>query len=144
MARAFEYPPLSPYLSVEDARGAIAFYAQAFGAEVVGDVVEWRGKVGHAHLRINGGDLEVSDWSPEHAEAIGTTPPLRLGGSTAFFNLGVDDVDAWYARAVKAGAKPIVAPGDEFFGRRAKVRDPWGHVWSFVSPPPADPQETAR
>lgn len=49
-------------------------------------------------------------------------------------NLSVDDVDAWYDRAVAAGATSLRPPQDEFYGRHAKLRDPFGHVWSIVGP----------
>ena len=137
MADATQYPPVSPYLSVDDGHAALAFYIRAFAAEPVGEVVEWQGKVGHAHLRINGGDVMLSDWSEEYAEMIGVTPPPRLGGSSVIVNMGVDDVDAWFTRAVEAGATPVNPPADQFYGRQAKVRDPFGHVWAFVSPPPS-------
>ena len=135
MAEATQYPKTAPYLSVDDGRAALEFYARAFEAETVGEVVEWQGKVGHAHLRINGGDVMLSDWSGEYAEQIGVSPPARLGGSSVIVNMGVDDVDRWFTRATEAGARPVNAPSDQFYGRQAKVRDPFGHVWAFVSPP---------
>ena len=137
MADATQYPPVAPYLSVDDGRAALAFYARAFAAEPVGEVVEWKGKIGHAQLRTNGGDVMLSDWSQEFTEMIGVTPPARLGGSSVIVNLGVDDVDAWFTCAVEAGAVAVNAPADEFYGRHAKVRDPFGHVFAFVSRPPA-------
>jgi PhnB protein len=44
-------------------------------------------------------------------------------------------VDAWYDRAIAAGATDVRAPKDEFYGRMGKLRDPFGHVWSLSGPP---------
>ena len=64
----------------------------------------------------------------------GTRSPKTLGGTTSTINLNVDDVDAWHDRAVAAGAKSLREPKDEFYGRQAKMRDPFGHVWGLVGP----------
>ena len=61
-------------------------------------------------------------------------PPKSLGGTTVTVNLTVDDVDAWFGRAVAAGATSLRAPADEFYGRHGKLRDPFGHVWSLIGP----------
>ena len=135
MAEAAQYPRTAPYLSVDDARAALDFYARAFAAEPAGEIVEWQGKIGHAHLRINGGDVMLADWSEAYAEQIGVSPPARLGGSSVIVNLSVDDVDGWFARATEAGAQAVNAPSDQFYGRQAKVRDSFGHVWALISPP---------
>jgi len=46
----------------------------------------------------------------------------------------VGDVDDTYARAVAAGATPVIEPEDtEWATRRARVLDPEGVEWSFGS-----------
>lgn len=50
----------------------------------------------------------------------------------------MDDVDPWFERAVAAGCTVIRPPRDEFYGRMAKVRDPYGHVWGFAGPAKGD------
>ena len=46
------------------------------------------------------------------------------------FYLYVPDVDAWYDRAVRAGAKPTFPPADQDYGDRgAGVTDEWGNFW---------------
>lgn len=122
-----------PYLSVRGGADAVAFYEAAFGAECV-ERYDFEGKLGHAALRINGGALFLADEFPEHEAMTGNVAPTTLGGRTTFtINLNVDDADAWFARAVKAGCAPIREVTAEFFGRHGKVRDPFGHVWSLVT-----------
>ena len=46
----------------------------------------------------------------------------------------VEDVDAVYARAVEAGAKPIMPVSDMFWGDRyGQIEDPFGHRWSIAT-----------
>ena len=53
-------PAALPYLTVGDARAAIAWYRDAFGAEVAASsIVMDDGRIGHAELRIGDG---VSTW----------------------------------------------------------------------------------
>jgi PhnB protein len=131
--QATTYAKVAPYLMVDDGVAAIAFYKQAFGAQER-DRYDWEGKIGHVGLTINGSDVMLSDEFPDVADIVGTKAPKTLGGTTSTINLNVDDVDAWHDRAVAAGAKSLRAPKDEFYGRQAKMRDPFGHVWGLVGP----------
>ena len=47
----------------------------------------------------------------------------------------VDDVDAHFERARRAGATILSEPEDEPFGRRYRAEDLEGHRWMFVGPP---------
>ena len=43
-------------------------------------------------------------------------------------------MDAVFARAVAAGAKPVMPPADMFWGDRyGSVTDPFGHRWSIAT-----------
>ena len=49
--------------------------------------------------------------------------------------LYVDDVDAWYRRALDAGAASQSEPADQAYGdRTAGVTDPWGNNWWLGKP----------
>jgi uncharacterized glyoxalase superfamily protein PhnB len=49
--------------------------------------------------------------------------------------LYVPDVDAWYDRAVRAGALPTYPPTDQAYGDRgAGVTDEWGNFWYMATP----------
>jgi len=52
----------------------------------------------------------------------------------AFLYVYVEDVDATYQRAVKAGAETLELPSDLPYGdRRAMVKDAWGNLWQIAS-----------
>ena len=74
----------------------------------------------------------LSDEFPE--EITGVRSPKSLGGTTCTVSLSVDDADAWFDRALAAGAEVIRPPKDEFYGRSGKLRDPFGHTWGIVGP----------
>lgn len=52
----------------------------------------------------------------------------------AFLHLYVEDADATYARALKAGAKSLEEPTDVPYGdRRAMIKDPCGNDWQIAT-----------
>jgi PhnB protein len=64
--------------------------------------------------------------------AFGNRGPEALGGTTGGLCLFLPDVDAAFARAVAAGAKPFKPVADQFYGDRSgTVIDPFGHVWTL-------------
>jgi uncharacterized glyoxalase superfamily protein PhnB len=117
---------LTPYLGVNDADKAIAFYQDVFGArEDMRLNHPETGKVIHAQISIQGRLIMLADAHPEFLKS-----PADLGGTTVRLCLRVDDVDATVAAAVKAGATVTKPPADEFYGQRsATIRDPSGHEW---------------
>lgn len=126
-----KYSPVSVYLMVNDGNAALEFYRRAFGADVT-ETYPYEGKLGHATLTVNGGDVMLSDEFPE--EITGVRSPKSLGGTTCSVSLSVDDADAWFERARAAGAEVIRPLKDEFYGRAGKLRDPFGHTWGIVGP----------
>jgi PhnB protein len=128
-----KYAPVSPYLMVDDGDRALEFYRRAFAAEIL-ETYPWEGKLGHATLAINGGEVMISDEFP--VEMTGVRSPKSLGGTSCTVALTVDDADAWFARATSAGAEVVRPLADEFYGRSGKVRDPFGHTWGIVGPTP--------
>ena len=127
-------PPVAPYLMVRGGAQAVVWYGRAFGAVESERYDMDDGRLGHSSLSINGGQIMLSDEFPEFAAAVGTSAPVTLGGTTVTINMRVDDVDAWFDRAIAEGAEPIRPPQDEFYGRHGKLRDPYGHVWSITGP----------
>jgi uncharacterized glyoxalase superfamily protein PhnB len=123
---------LAPYICVKNARAAIEFYKDAFGAEelmpaLIGD----DGRVGHADLSVGASHFMLSDEHPE----INVLSPETLGGTPFSMSLYVDDVDAVYARAIELGATGLRPPDDQFYGdRAAQIQDPFGHKWSLQAP----------
>lgn len=121
-----EYPAFSPYITVQDAAKAIAFYQEAFGATERFRLVDAStGKVGHAELNLQGGLLMLSDENPAWNKS-----PQTLGGTPVKFCLMVENADAAVAKAAAAGATVIMPAADMFYGfRTGSVSDPFGHIW---------------
>jgi PhnB protein len=121
---------LFPYLIVRDAKAAIDFYQQVFGAEEMFRLEQPSGRIGHAQLKFGAAVIMLADESSER----GIQSPLAFGGAGSFLHLHVSDVDELTNRAVAAGAKILVEPKTQFYGERtSKVIDPYGHVWMLGS-----------
>ncbi|MGA2522069.1 MAG: VOC family protein [Acidimicrobiales bacterium] len=123
---------ITPYLIVTDARRAIDWYVEVFGARRRGDpMVMGDGRVGHAELDVGTGALYLAD------ESAGTPVAAPLPGAEATVSLVIDvtDVDATVARALDGGATLERAPADHPYGRNAVVRDPFNHRWMVSSAP---------
>jgi PhnB protein len=122
---------VTPYLSVKGATEALAFYRRAFGADVVEQMSEEDGRIGHAEIRIGEARLYLADEHPE----IGFLSPSTLGGSAVIIELTVADVDAVMERAVEAGGTLARPVADQDYGwRNGKLVDPFGHTWMISSP----------
>jgi len=123
------YHTVTAYLTVDDAARAIDFYVQAFAAIELfrlpmGD------KIGHAEIKIGDSHIMLSD---EFAE-MNILGPNARGGPTSAFMIYVEDVDAAFARAIKAGARADRAVENQFWGdRMGSVLDPFGHKWSLAT-----------
>jgi uncharacterized glyoxalase superfamily protein PhnB len=100
----------------------IEFLKPAFGAaEVAVYRLQPDGPVVHAKIKIGDSVLEMG-------EAHGPYQPMP----TMFF-LNVDDVAAWYQRAVASGATSISEPADQYGDRVAGVTDPFGNTWYIAT-----------
>ena len=125
-------PAAVPYLAVGDARRAIDWYVDVFGAEVTRDpVVMPDGRIGHVELTVSGGVFYLADEYPE----LGVTAP-RPGEATVSLILPVDDADEVRGRAMAAGASGDRPPSDVHGTRNAWIVDPFGHRWGLNSPLP--------
>jgi uncharacterized glyoxalase superfamily protein PhnB len=130
---------LVPYLVVRDARAAMNWYAEAFGAHTVGDPYLDGDRIGHAELEIAGATVYLADPYPE----MGLTGP-EDGRVAVSLHLTVADVDAAVARAETAGATVERPATDAPYGRTAVVLDPYGHRWMLQAPAePAGPRPRA-
>ena len=120
---------LVPYLSIGGAVKAADFYQKAFGAELAAmHPPDAQGRTMHVHLYINGNSLMLSDAYPEHGH------PLREPAACTL-TLLVEDVDAWYERALRAGCTGTQPPSDMFWGDRfASLKDPFGFDWGINGP----------
>jgi PhnB protein len=118
---------VTPHLVCAGAAEAIEFYKKAFGAVEQARLPGPQGKIMHAMIRIGDSAVMLVDEMPEW----GALGPKSLKGSSVTIHLYVDDVDAFVAHAVKAGAKVTMPVADMFWGDRyGKLEDPFGHHWS--------------
>lgn len=128
-----------PHLVVDGALKAMAFYAEAFGA-VPGDSMAMpdSGKIIHADMTIGDHIIYLVDQmhdASDDADGGVLRAPTQVKGTTVGIALIVDDTDAVYARAVKAGATAHMPPENTFWGARyAQVLDPFGHLWELNQP----------
>jgi PhnB protein len=122
---------VTPYLTVSDGDAALAFYARAFGAqENFRTTAEDGVRLMHAQTQINGATIFLSDHFAEyHGGAPAPTPAAMM------LHLAVDDADAWWDRAVAAGATIAMPLADQFWGDRwGTLKDPFGHTWAIGAP----------
>ncbi|MGH3251173.1 MAG: VOC family protein, partial [Trebonia sp.] len=109
-------PALTPYIVVSDARRAIDWYADVFGAQRRGDLyVNSDGTIGHAELGLGDGVLMLSE-----ASDLWPNVPVRAPDSPATFShtlhLQVADVDGTTERARRNGAAVEREPADQPYG----------------------------
>jgi PhnB protein len=124
------YPTVSPYLCVNGASDAIAFYTAVLGATERVRMPAPGGLVGHAELQIGDSVIMLSDEFPE----MGNTSPTTVGGSPVTLSMYVDDVDGVFDRAIERGATAERPVEDQFYGDRTGLFvDPYGHRWSIAT-----------
>lgn len=128
------YHSVTAYLIVDDAAKALDFYREAFGARELFRLPMSDGngsdKIGHAEIQIGDTRVMLADEFPQ----MNALSPTHRGGATASFMIYVEDADAAWAKAIKAGAKEDRPVTDEFWGDRiGTVVDPFGHKWSLAT-----------
>ncbi|GJL64569.1 MAG: glyoxalase [Nitrospirales bacterium] len=121
---------VTPQLICAGAAEALEFYKEAFNAQELARLPGPQGKLMHAHIRIGDSAVLLVDEFPDW----GSFGPTSLKGSPVTIHLYVEDVDAFVARAVGAGAKVTMPLEDTFWGDRyGKLEDPFGHHWSVAT-----------
>jgi PhnB protein len=110
------------YLHPRRAAPVIDFLKQAFAAKEVARYAGPDGTIHHAQVRIGDSAIEMG-------EAHGPYQPMPT-----MFYLYVEDADAWYRRALQAGATSLSEPADQPYGdRNASVKDPFDNVWYMAT-----------
>jgi PhnB protein len=125
---------IAPHLIVRDGQRALAFYKQAFGATELYRSEMPSGLGLHAQLQIAESVVLISTENLQQHPEGRVRAPEALAGTCVLLELYVDDVDAWFERAVAAGGTPTIQPADTFFGDPYSwVTDPFGHIWSLAT-----------
>ena len=128
-------PALTPYIVVSDARRAVDWYTEVFGARRRGeDHVNADGTIGHAEIGIDDAVLMLSERSDLWPDVPVAAPdnPATFSHS---LHLQVQDVDGTTERARLHGAAVERPPADQPYGRGAVIVDPFGHRWHLLRPP---------
>jgi PhnB protein len=116
------YHSITPSFCVDGAQKFINFLKEVFAAQDRFKMDGPGGKVMHAELNIGDSAVMVSDVMPQW--------PAKSNSLYVY----VDDVDATYQRALKAGATSVRAPENAFYGdRTSAVQDPFGNMWGIAT-----------
>jgi uncharacterized glyoxalase superfamily protein PhnB len=110
-----------PYLMMENSAAFLDFVTQVFDAETTHKAVNEDGGLGHCEVQISGSTIMFSnsrgEWKP----------------ATANMFVYVPVADETYEKALKQGAKTVMPPADQEYGRSCGVTDPFGNVWWITS-----------
>ncbi len=113
---------VTPYLSVDGAAAALAFYKKAFGAKEIAKARQQTpdGKIVHARFTIGDSLFMMSD---------GFGAPTGAGPVT--LHVYSKNVDKLWKDALAAGAKVVMQLDDMYWGERyGQFMDPFGCRWS--------------
>ncbi len=123
------YKTINPLLVVKDARRALRFYNNAFGAETLMELVEPSGRVAHAEMRIEDTVLLLAEEDPRYQLS-----PESTGGAGVILQIYTGDVEGLFEAAVMAGAREVFPVREQFYGDRSgRVIDPFGHQWIIAT-----------
>lgn len=112
------YGTVCPWVITRDTHRLIEFLTEAFGGVEIDRVVNEDGSIGHAEVFVGESVVLAFDSRPHWP----VTP--------AYLRIYVDDADATFERALRAGAETVTMLGDTPWGDRAgRIRDPLGNIW---------------
>jgi uncharacterized glyoxalase superfamily protein PhnB len=112
------YHTVTPYLVVSGVEELVEFTKRVFGAQERRVDRRPDSSIAHAEVQVGDSVLMLGEASAEWAPM-----PSNV-------HLYVDDTDAVYARAIKAGATSLREPVDEPYGdRMSGVKDASGNMW---------------
>jgi PhnB protein len=116
------YHTVTPFVIVKGAARFIDYMKEAFGAVEMTRVADESGAIGHAEVRIGDSVVMLFDSKEDWP------------GTPAFLRLYIEDVDAVYQTALKAGGTSVTKPTNMPWGDRScRVRDPFDNLWWIMS-----------
>lgn len=118
---------IQPWFSVANSAKAGTFYKEAFGAiETYRMETPDGGLV--LKLSVDGAEFWVSGQSADTGEGInGRQEAVKI-------IITVEDPDAVFEQAIKAGAKEVFPVGEEHGWRLGRLSDPFGLDWEIGKP----------
>lgn len=112
------FSTITPFLVVEGAEAFLEFVENAFDGQTTIGMKSPNGQIMHATSKIGDSQIMIAD------------AMQGMKAMPAMLYLYVEDIDAVYDQAIKAGGKSIREPVDEFYGdRSAGVTDQWNNQW---------------
>jgi len=118
-----------PTMRYRDATAAITWLCEAFGFERHLVVPGEGDNIAHAQLSFGNGMIMLGSATDDEYGAH-VKPPESFCTQSPY--IIVDDVDAIYQKAIKAGAEIVIEIKDEDYGGRGfSCRDPQGQIWNF-------------
>jgi PhnB protein len=112
------YTSVAPYLVVDGAMALVTFLEQVFDAERLRMVPGEEGRLRHGEVRLDDTVVMIAD-------ALPGWPP-----TPSHLHVYVPDVDAVFARALAAGARPVQEPMQKQDpDRRGGFEGPGGITW---------------
>jgi PhnB protein len=124
---------LIPRLYVADVIQAVAFYQQVLGAQQMPqDGLAPGSEETMVELRVGAAVFQIQQFGQEGEQISSGCWSVP---KSVTLHLRVEDCDAVVTRALARGAELIAAPNNMVWGERyARIRDPFGHEWSFAQP----------
>ena len=117
------YQTVMPYLIIKDAAGFIEFMKTVFGAEEGHKAMRDEHIIMHGEVMVGGSTIMFADCTEQF------TP--RPAGMFIY----VENADETYQKALDAGAKSVMPPSDQPYGRSCGITDPFGNDWWPTSIP---------
>jgi PhnB protein len=112
------YHTVTPWILSRDSAQLIAFLERAFAGQEIARVVGEDGAIGHAEVRIGDSVVMMFDAKPDWPDTPG------------FLRLYVDDANATFQQALRAGATAVTEVTHLFWGDLVgRVRDPQGNLY---------------
>ena len=116
------YQTVMPYLIVKGAASFSDFTQRVFGATEKMRHMRTADIIMHAEVQIGGSTIMFADATAEFGE--------RTTGLFVY----VDNADVTFQTALDAGAKSIMPPADQPYGRSGGIIDPFGNTWWITTP----------
>ncbi|MFY9977226.1 MAG: VOC family protein [Candidatus Sulfotelmatobacter sp.] len=117
---------VTPYIVTPEGDAMLNFAKNAFGAEIT--LRAEAGGAGGVHGEVRIGDTMLMMGGGIPGKPFAAKPQL------AALHVYVEDTDAAYQKALKAGATSLGAPQDHEYGERgASVKDPFGNFWYIAT-----------
>lgn len=116
---------IAPWLTVQNGEEAVAFYKSAFDAVETYRLDTPAGSI--VKLSVSGAEFWISGGS-ENSNVN------DLWGSSIRMILTVNDPDAFFAKALKAGASEVFPVGEDHGWKLGRIVDPFGLHWEIGYP----------